>query len=52
MRHAALINRVMKRIKTRMDRTLVQNTLKFYGVKEITELPDSGLMDLYDMLGD
>lgn len=50
MRNRVLINRVMKRIRTRMDRTLVQNTLAFYGVKDINELPDSGLLELYEVL--
>ena len=50
MRNRVLLNRVLKRIKKRMDRTLVQNILAFYGVKDIDELPDSGLLELYELL--
>lgn len=50
LNHYGLINRVLKRCKSRMDRILVENQLALYGVKDIDELPDSGLLELYELL--
>ena len=45
-----LINRVLKRCRTRVDRSLVDIYLKINGVCKLYELPDSELFDLAEDL--